>query len=221
MWMGGSEMVKRWVMKCKAAAAKEEGELMIDEFADENVIAMDYSEVNRDFNEINEDEWRSNGFEGQWLGYFKRFYNEMKAGDLVLVADGTKKILALAKIPKGSTAIFDKESDWFRHKRDVKFIKIFDEPAEFSMPIFGMGAVERVRERKLKAVIIPQLIKLKKIGPNELSTYIQDEIQTKEEEHPIINLLNQKSQIIFYGPPGTGKTYKAREFAVKFIKGGG
>lgn len=35
---------------------------------------------------------------------------------------------------------------------------------------------------------------------------------------PILNLLDQKSQIILYGPPGTGKTYKAREYAVNFIQ---
>ncbi len=33
----------------------------------------------------------------------------------------------------------------------------------------------------------------------------------------VTNLLKTKGQIIFYGPPGTGKTYKAREFAVKFL----
>ena len=35
---------------------------------------------------------------------------------------------------------------------------------------------------------------------------------------PILNLLDQKSQIILYGPPGTGKTYKAREYALNFIQ---
>ncbi len=34
----------------------------------------------------------------------------------------------------------------------------------------------------------------------------------------VLNLLDQKSQIIFYGPPGTGKTYKAREISVNFIE---
>lgn len=34
----------------------------------------------------------------------------------------------------------------------------------------------------------------------------------------VLNLLDQKNQIIFYGPPGTGKTYKAREMAVDFIE---
>jgi len=43
-------------------------------------------------------------------------------------------------------------------------------------------------------------------------------IDTKRDDHNIINLLKKKKQVVFYGPPGTGKTYRTKEISVELLK---
>ncbi len=210
-------MSNTWVIKSREGPAYATGELMVKHFFDENVIALEHNKINQPFNEITQDKWRKRGVGGHNLGYFVRFYNEMKPGDLVIVADGRKDIWALAKIPLESKARFDEKSDWWRHKRDVNYIEKFKEPAKFDKQIFGMHIVEWVYKNKLEKVIIPHLVKTKNIDISKIREYL--ETKSFESNFGYLHqILLQKSQMIFYGPPGTGKTFMARKFASDFIK---
>ena len=57
----------------------------------------------------------------------------------------------------------------------------------------------------------------------ELITTLEELSQTtyvsKEKLKNILQLLEEKKQVIFYGPPGTSKTYVAKKFSEYFVNG--
>ena len=94
-----------------------------------------YSDNEKDFKE----EVIKRGISYIWAKELWRFYGEMQIGDIVLANKGMKKLLGIGKIMGGYECITDSEgltiNSWIYgggevHKRNVKWMTVFDPPLD-------------------------------------------------------------------------------------------
>ncbi|NJD76827.1 MAG: hypothetical protein FIB08_07000 [Candidatus Methanoperedens sp.] len=168
-----------------------------------------YSKIKKDLkkNYKNPDEFlKEPDFKGEkWPLQLKTFVWDVNEGDIAF-AYKQGEFVGVGKVE----SYYYNETKGHLRNIDWKEIKLNLDKTEI-IKILNIAAAGTIKNIDIYRNELMKLIK-----ENNLNlTYLLMENSTFDET---IDLLSQKSQIILYGPPGTGKTYKAREFAVNFIK---
>jgi 5-methylcytosine-specific restriction protein B len=164
------------------------------------------------------------------VGNLDRFLNQMSVGDLVVTTDGSKVYVGTVtsdpEYLSGELAPRRRQVHWANpispigrdELSDAAFAKlrtlltvseVSDDIAEYAQ-LAGIGT-EAPTEPPPERVHLPQ--------PDEALT--ERLLLPQEWLAEIVELLDEKRQIIFYGPPGTGKTWTAMRLVTYLTQSGG
>ena len=146
-----------------------------------------------------------------------RFIFEIKKDDIVVAYGSPKTIYGIGIVAENDwvhNKNVSREKYWLKNTRKVMWDKTFPSSPATDNIKDEIGVQEPVKEIPSN-FFVNQILPLLSEDSDIRSFLGYSEIS---KDLPILNLLDQKSQIILYGPPGTGKTYKAIEYAVNFIQ---
>lgn len=147
---------------------------------------------------------------GEWDNFqCKNFKNTIQIGDIVCVKDGSSPI-ALCRVISDNF-----NDDKLREKyinynyRYVDVLEFYDGSEPFPQPQGTLQIAENEYTRTWQFI------------NNWFNSYKQNEAIKKRQKamENILNVLENKKQIILQGPPGTGKTYNAKNIAELLITG--
>ncbi|KUH34008.1 hypothetical protein APY94_03805 [Thermococcus celericrescens] len=134
------------------------------------------------------------------------FYNTMDIEDIVILKEGTNKVVALCKIT-GKYEYLEKspvEGADYNHSRKVEFL--WYDPN--GITVEGLPKVRYTLEKlnwSKFGKVLERVLEIK--GPNNGGPSIP-----LKDKDKLDKLLSRKGQIILYGPPGTGKTWLAHNY---------
>jgi 5-methylcytosine-specific restriction enzyme B len=175
------------------------------------------------------------GAQRNHVGNLYRFLNEITVGDLVVTIEGSKVYVGVVAseptwvetdphgprrravewtnpnqpIPRDQLS-----SSAFSKLRTLLTVsEVTEDVAEFA-ELAGLMAADTVPSRREPAVGKVTLAPV----PQELESHLFVPQSWLQE---IVDLLDEKRQIVFYGPPGTGKTYVAQRLATHITSQGG
>jgi 5-methylcytosine-specific restriction protein B len=146
-----------------------------------------------------------------------RFIFEIKKDDVVVAYSSPKTIYGIGIIAENDwvhNKNISREKHWLKNTRKVMWDKTFPSSPATDNIKDEIGVQEPVKEISSN-FFVDQILPLLSEESDVRGLFTDSK---KSWNLTILNLLDQKSQIILYGPPGTGKTYKAREYAVNFIQ---
>ncbi len=149
-----------------------------------------------------------------------QFSHDINVGDVVFVKRGTSKLIGRGIVT--SEYLYDSTRAEYCHVRYVEWTHV----GEWDHP--GYAAVKTLTEISPYTEYIEKLEKLLEFEeddtkqPGNYAPYTPDdflnEVFVAQEKYgTIVNVLQQKSNIILQGPPGVGKTYLAKRIAYSII----
>lgn len=143
-----------------------------------------------------------------------KFYNEVKKGDIIIVASGAHYNTKLHYI---GIADYLEDNCWYlKYSTDKKNDEI-SEIIRKSPDDFGGGNSKNPWGRLMSIIQLtenPEEIRIKQI----LNKFFMKK-QSNEFIIGLVNILNANHNLILTGAPGTGKTYLARQIAQQMIFG--
>ncbi len=169
------------------------------------------------------------------VGNLDRFLNRIDVGDLVVTIDGSDVYVGVVTSepnwvetdpwgarrravewanPNQPIAREDLSASAFSKLRTLLTVSDLTEDVGEFAERAGLTAADTVPERKEAAGTRVHLLPVPETLADRLlvpQAWLQE----------IIDLLQEKSQVIFYGPPGTGKTYLAQQLATHITSQGG
>lgn len=178
-------------------------------------------EYEKDLHGLSEQEVREyikEEYDEKVANQFVDFIFNIKKDDIVIAYASPSTIYGIGFVEKNDWIFNDDATNpWLAHTRKIRWdpkiskIRVYDKEIVSKRNLGKNRTLFSVNNNLFIKHIFPLL-------PEE--SYVRDLYTNlkKTLDLPILNLLDQKSQIILYGPPGTGKTYKAREYAVNFIQ---
>jgi len=168
------------------------------------------------------------------VGNLDRFLNQMSIGDLVVTTDGSKVYVGVVTSDATLVATKDRGSE---RRRDVEWANPQDPIIRDEL---SAGAFSKLRtlltvsevsadraeyeERSGLSVVeptegVPKPERIHLAPPDE--EFAKQLLLPREWLVDLVELLDEKRQVIFYGPPGTGKTFLAQRLASYLTEGGG
>lgn len=144
------------------------------------------------------------------------FIFNIKKGDIIIAYADPSTIYGIGFVEKNDWAFNDDADDpWLAHTRKIRWDDNISKIEVDDKNIISILGYRRTLFNVEDNFFVDQILPLLSEDSDVRSFLGYSEVS---KDLPILNLLDQKSQIILYGPPGTGKTYKAREYAVNFIQ---
>jgi len=176
-------------------------------------------EYERDLHGLSEEEvmkYIKEEYDGKVANQFVDFIFNIKKGDIVIAYAGPSIIYGIGFVEKNDWAFNDDAYDpWLAHTRKIRWDENISKIKVDDKNIISILGYNKTLFNVEDNFFVDQILPLLSEYSDVRSSLGYSEVS---KDLPILNLLNQKSQIILYGPPGTGKTYKAREYAVNFIQ---
>jgi len=131
-----------------------------------------------------------------------KFLKDVSNGDIVLAKKGAQKIIGIGVVKSGPE--INLELDYPIYRR----VKWYRTNLDVTSPKYFAGTITEISNEEIEKV--PELKKI-------IEEVINEESDKKNgfENSEVINLLEDKKQVILYGPPGTGKTWLAKKFVDK------
>jgi 5-methylcytosine-specific restriction enzyme B len=166
-----------------------------------------------------------------WTGIDHRFVNLVEPGDLVLTPDGANLYVgrvsgAAEQVTYAGASIVRRAVDWLNRDDPVPRSRI---QPEFPSLYSKMRTLLTITDLKEDAATVALLAGLVSPPPPRSSAAVApvaDELARRlfvphSWLQEIVDLLNEKRQLVFYGPPGTGKTFFAQALGEHIEASGG
>ena len=228
---------KAWLIR----GATVPGKNMVPEWIEEGFVSIGWPELGALPDTVSRDDLvtavadaypeESPGSQRGSVGNLHRFLNSMRAGHLVVVAEGDK--VYIGRVTGDSFY----EASGFAHavrQRPVEWLNA-DDPAsrahlqtEFPSLYSRMRTRLTVTDLKDDLAVVAALAGLAEKPPLKQSALlaVDEELAgrtylPRDWLQEIVDLLAEKRQLIFYGPPGTGKTFLAQRLAEHLTSEGG
>lgn len=165
------------------------------------------------------------------LGQVWRFVNKMEIGDYVVTVNGQNVYLGV--VDSGSRDIFART-----RKETVRSIEWLNADAPIQRRDIAKSLQSKMKTLLTLTLITPEIDELERwvsgetrppsaVDPMPLGLPLatpqlaQDLLLDQPWLDEVIELLNEKRQVVLYGPPGTGKTYLAQALAEHLAGGVG
>ena len=167
------------------------------------------------------------------LGQVWRFVNKIEVGDYVITVNGQDVYLGVVDSPPTDRAARTR----IETIRSVEWLNM-DQPIQ--RRTIAPGLLSKMKTLLTVSLITSEIEELERWVngrtwaepvsapqtrelslPPATSTLEQDLLLPQTWLTEVIELLEEKKQIVLYGPPGTGKTYLAQALADHFANGGG
>lgn len=199
-----------------------------DEFRELGIMAIGWDKIGNvsgydSLNQLRDDlracynnnaTWMNNGL-AIW-----QFSHDINIGDIIFAKRGTSKLIGRGIVT--SEYMYDSTRKEYCHIRNVKWTHV----GEWDHP--GYAAIKTLTEITPYTEYIEKLEKLIEIEedekdqpvnyiPYDQNDFLNDVFVTQERYETIVNVLQQKSNIILQGPPGVGKTYIAKRLAYSIM----
>ena len=185
---------------------------------DKGIIGIGWN-YEKDLHGLSEEkvfEYIKKTYSGKVAKQFVDFIFNIKKGDTIVAYSSPSTIYGIGIVEKSEWVFNDNVDDpWLAHTRKIRWDK---KTSEIKV---STEDIKKILGKNRTLFGIPQDFFIKRILPllpkeSDIWTFLSSHKMSRD--LPILNLLDQKSQVVLYGPPGTGKTYKAREYAVNFIE---
>jgi 5-methylcytosine-specific restriction protein B len=166
------------------------------------------------------------------VGNLARFLNDMSIGDLVVTPDGSDVYVGV--VSSGPYWVADayasprrRDVDWINPETPIPRGDLPERAYSKLRTLLTVSEIsEEIADFEALAGVTPEVAP--PVPPTiELHLRRADEPLRTELHLPlawldeIVDLLEERRQIVFYGPPGTGKTYVAQKLAEHLIADGG
>lgn len=179
---------------------------------------------------------QSAGTISAWAGIDHRFVNLVRPDDLVLTPDGPD--LYIGRVTGASApaiyhghGIARRSVEWLNRDAPVSRPEVKEEYPSLYSKLRTLLTITDLKEDGATVAALAGLADMPLPPPASPLTEagIPDATQSLAQKlfvsvgwlQEIVDLLNERSQIIFYGPPGTGKTYIAQALAEHVEEAGG
>ena len=160
-------------------------------------------------------------------GNIDRFLNQMHPGDLVVTPNGQDVYVGIVTsdpyLGEG-TQPRRRSVDWANPDQPIQRSDLSESAYSKMRTLLtvsdiseNLGEFARFADLDIKAELVPEVAATSGIGPvalDRVSDGLADELHLPAHWlNEIVDLLEEKRQVIFYGPPGTGKTFVAQQLA--------
>lgn len=149
-----------------------------------------------------------------------QFCHEIKVGDIIYAKKGRSKLLGRGIVT--SEYMYSETREKYRHIRNVKwdYVGEWEHPGDaVTKTLTNITPYKEYVEKLEKIVGVEEGEDepLVNYSPYDSKAFLDEIFFSKEKYDHIVNVLQQKSNIILQGPPGVGKTYIAKRLAYSIM----
>ena len=146
------------------------------------------------------------------------FSKVMNIGDIVVAKDGRTNLIGYGYVD--SDYYFDKSASEYKHRRKVRWQKkgIWNRDGD---KLLVMKTLTNISKYESYVDELNRILdiggKVKSMEKYSAKDALKDLFISDDKYNQIINMLNNKLNIILQGPPGTGKSFSAKKIAYSLI----